>query len=324
MRRIHVYCLLLTILFAPAIAQGEKNTMELFYKNLPVLVTGGCGFIGSHIVTELVSLGANVTILDNLSTGSLANIEHVKNKVTVIQKSITDKNACIEAAHGKKVIFHLAAFISVPQSMEQPYLCHEINVDGTVNMLEAARINSVERFVFSSSAAVYGFANGTCSEQTPTDPQSPYGFSKLIGEYYCKQYALNFGIKTAILRYFNVWGERQNPNGSYAAVVAKFMDQMKHNAPITIFGDGKQTRDFVPVRKVAHANLILSMLAPANAGQIFNIGTGTSITLLELIDQLKKQFPSYTGDIIFAPTRSGDLKYSAANCSKYYSLVQNQ
>jgi UDP-glucose 4-epimerase len=297
--------------------------MDVFYRDTPVLITGGCGFIGSHIATQLVELGAQVTILDDLSTGSLNNIAHIKDKVTVIQKSILDKQACMEAAKDKKVIFHLAAFISVPQSLAQPDECYSINIDGTVNVLEAARKYGVERLVFSSSAAVYGPANYICTENTKTDPQSPYGYSKLIGELLCQQYAKNFGVNAVSLRYFNVWGERQNPNGAYAAVVAKFMDQMRNNLPITIFGDGMQTRDFVPVSKVAQANLMLGMLAPSVAGNVYNIATGKSITLLELIDQLKKEFPTYQTQINFVPARAGDIKFSTADCSKYFSLVNS-
>ena len=189
-------------------------------------------------------------------------------------------------------------------------------------MLDAARMNGVERFVFSSSAAVYGSQEGICSEDMPCAPNSPYGFSKRIGELYCQQFATNFGMHTAILRYFNVYGDRQNPNGAYAAVVAKFKDLMRHNKQITIFGDGQQTRDFISVTDVADANLLLGMYAHQVAGNIFNIATGKSINLLELVELLKKEFPTHTGDTIFAPARSGDIKHSSADCSKYQSLAR--
>ena len=299
----------------------ETQTMHTFYKDLPCVITGGCGFIGSHVATELVHLGAHVTIIDDLSTGNLENIAHIKDRVNFIQASITNSAACLDATKDAAIIFHLAAFISVPQSMEQPYLCHAINIDGTMNILEAARVNGVKRVVFSSSSAVYGNAEDLCSELTPCNPESPYGYSKLIGELYCQQYAKNFGINTVILRYFNVWGDRQNPNGSYAAVVAKFMQQMRHNLPITIFGDGLQTRDFVPVAQVVQANLKLGMLAHTIPGNIFNVATGKSITLLDLVNQLKNDFPHYQGNINFAPARQGDLKYSMAQCKKYYSVA---
>ncbi len=302
--------------------QRGSIDMEHFYRGTSVLVAGGCGFIGSHLAATLVTLGADVTVIDDLSTGSKDNIENIKHNITFMQASITDQQACIEATKDKKIVFHLAAFISVPQSVKEPHVCHHINVDGTFNLLEAARINGVERFVFSSSAAVYGCQEGICSEDMPCSPESPYGFSKQIGELYCKQFAQQFGINTVALRYFNVYGDRQNPHGHYAAVVAKFKHQMKHNLPITIFGDGTQTRDFIPVDKVAEANLRLGMLPGAQMnGDIFNIATGNSINLLELIELLRQEFPAYAENIIFAPARPGDLKYSQADISKYLSAI---
>lgn len=295
--------------------------MKNFYKDLPVLVTGGAGFIGSHIAEELVNLGAKVTIIDDFSSGSLLNLQNLKGKFKLICKSITDMSSCLEATKGQKVIFHLAAFISVPESIAKPDLCHKVNVDGTFNILEAARINKVERLVFSSSAATYGPATEICKEDMIPNPQSPYGTTKLIGEYYFKQYATNYGLKTIVLRYFNVYGDRQNPNGAYAAVVAKFSDLMKNNKQITIFGDGLQTRDFVPVKRVAQANLTVAMLDQKYMnGQIFNVGTGKSITLLELVDMLKNKFSGYNQDIKFMPARDGDIKYSMADCSKFLNL----
>src|SRR5579885_1849878 len=175
--------------------------MNYNYKDLPVLVTGGCGFIGSHLAETLVKMGAYVTILDSCSTGSTKNVDAFKDNVIVINKSITDPHACLEATHGKKIVFHLAALVSVPLSVENPSLCNQINVEGTFNLLEASRLNGVERFVFSSSAAVYGNHQGLCSETMECKPQSPYGFSKLMGELYCKQYATIYGLKTVSLRY---------------------------------------------------------------------------------------------------------------------------
>lgn len=297
--------------------------MKLDYKNMPVLVTGGCGFIGSYVAEKLVEHGAHVTILDDLSTGSLKNIKNIKHDVTFIQESITNYTACLIATKNKKIIFHLAAFISVPESIKKPLLCHHINVDGTFNLLEAARINTVDRFIFSSSSAVYGKHEGACSEKTACNPESPYGFSKQIGELYCKQYAHNFGLKTVALRYFNVFGDRQNPNGNYAAVVAKFKQQMEQNMPITIFGDGSQTRDFIPVEQVANANLTVAMLDTDQMnGNIFNIATGKNISLRSLIEQLKTHFPSYNQPIHFAKGRPGDIQHSQANCSKYYHIAR--
>ena len=210
----------------------------------------------------------------------------------------------------------------VPQSLEEPDVCHAINVGGTFNLLEAARRNGVKRFIFSSSSAVYGPALATCNEQTSCNPTSPYGFSKLIGEYLCKQYAVNAGTETVCMRYFNVYGDRQNPNGQYAAVVAKFKDSMANNRPITVFGDGLQTRDFVSVEQVAHTNLLLG-LQPADvvSGEVFNVATGKSITLIELFQLLRKEFPDYMLEPQFAPERAGDIKCSTADCSKLQKIT---
>ncbi len=291
------------------------------YKNMPVLVTGGCGFIGSHLVQKLVEHGAHVTIIDDLSTGSLANIENIQHKVNFIQESIVDFNACMRASKGQKFVFHHAAYISVPGSIENPTTCHEINVMGTWNLLEAARNNTVERFLFASSAAVYGQREGICTETMQSNPTSPYGLSKLINEMYAHYYAHNYQLNTIGLRYFNVYGANQNPHGAYAAVVTKLRYQMAHNEPITIFGDGTQTRDFISVSEVVEANLTLALLDPVRTqGQIFNIATGTSISLLTLIEQLKKHYPDYTGEIFFQPKRAGDVTHSRADCSKYKTL----
>lgn len=294
---------------------------SVFYA-LPVLITGGCGFIGSHLAEQLVTLGAQVTILDNLSSGSLDNIAHIRDHIKFINASITDKQACLEATRDIKVIFHLAALISVPESVKSPVLCHEVNVDGLFNILEAARANNVKRVVFSSSAAVYGNTEAIISETAQCNPGSPYGFTKRVGELLCQQYSTVYGLETVILRYFNVWGPRQNPNGSYAAVVAKFTDQMSHNLPITIYGDGLQTRDFIHIGSIVNANLTLGS-AHVPSGEIFNIGTGKSINLLELIEHLRSQFPNYSGVINFEPSRPGDLKNSRADCTKYYTLLNH-
>lgn len=299
-----------------------KEIMNQYYKSKKVLVTGGCGFIGSHLVETLVNYGAHVTILDDLSTGSLENIQSCRDNITLIQGSITDKRICQAAVADNTHVFHLAAFISVPQSLENPSACHTINIDGTFNILEASQNARVQRFIFSSSSAVYGTPNGKCSEQAPCKPESPYGFSKLIGEELCLQFNHCYGLETVALRYFNVFGDRQNPDGQYAAVVAKFTDLMKQNRPITIFGDGLQTRDFVPVDQVVTANLLVGM-APSNTlkERIFNVATGTSITLLELFEQLKKRFPSYHLAPQFLPARSGDIKESYADCSRLSGLL---
>ncbi len=293
--------------------------------NVPVLVTGGCGFIGSHLVEQLVACGAQVTILDNCSTGTSKNIAHLQHKVRLLHASVYDFATCVEAVQGIKIVFHLAAFISVPLSLENPTLCHETNILGTLNLLEASRRAGVERFIFSSSSAVYGSQQGLCRETMPLAPASPYGYSKWIGELACQQYARCFGLNTICLRYFNVYGARQNPHAAYAAVVAKFKYQMSHNLPITIFGDGTQTRDFIPVEQVVRANLFFALAEPIVLnGAAYNIATGKSINLFELVDLLKKEFPDYNGPIVFEPARPGDVLHVSADCSAYQAITSDQ
>jgi nucleoside-diphosphate-sugar epimerase len=292
-----------------------------FFSGLTVLVTGGAGFIGSHIVEKLVNLGAHVTVLDNLSTGSLDNLQNVKGHFNFIHGDINNFEDCRKACAGQKIVFHLAAKISVAESIKNPAPCYETNVVGTLHMLQACVAQNVQRFVFSSSAAVYGAQENPCHEEMVCRPESPYGTSKLLGELLCKDFYQQHNLETVCLRYFNVYGERQNPNGTYAAVVAAFKNCMQKQKPITIFGDGMQTRDFISVDEVANANITLAA-AQKNlvAGQIFNIGTGTSITLLELIEKLKKDFPGYQEPIEFLPARTGDIKHSQAVCEKYKNI----
>ena len=297
------------------------DNLAHLYKGVPVLVTGGCGFIGSHLVEELVLCGADVTIIDNLSSGNQDNISTVADKVTFIYGDITDFATCLQATCNKKIIFHLAAFISVPASTINPYECHCTNILGTNNVLETARINNVERFVFSSTCAVYGESDTQCSEEEKTAPASPYGFSKLVGETLCKEYCQVFGMETAIMRYFNVYGPRQNPHSSYAGVVAKFTHNMEHNLPLTIFGDGMQTRDYVPVNTIVQANMLLGICDKQYVqAEVFNIASGNSINLLELIDILGQNYPAYDNEILFMPDRPGDIKHIAADNSKYKKL----
>lgn len=291
---------------------------------MPVCVTGGAGFIGSHVVEQLINLGAHVTVLDNLSSGNVENLRPwLPGPVRFIQGSIADYQACLHATQNAKIVFHLAALVSVQESVQSPLLCHTQNVTGTATLLEACRVNKVERFVFSSSSAVYGNLEGVASETSPCSPLSPYGWSKLMGETLCKEYAQLHGLQTVCLRYFNVYGPRQNPHGSYAAVVPKFLHQLANNLPITIFGDGSQTRDFIAVQDVAKANLTLALLSKEQMqGSAFNIGTGKSVTLLELIEQLKAQHPQSTSQVQFLPARTGDIVHSSADCRKYQQVVR--
>ena len=297
------------------------HSVQEFYTNRAVLVTGGAGFIGSHIVDLLVNYGAQVTVLDNLSTGNLANLATVLSAIQFIKGNITDFQTCLEATQNQSVIFHCAALVSVPESVASPQICHEINVHGLNNILEAARINNVERVLFSSSSAVYGAQEEPCGEEMVCKPTSPYGFSKLMGELYCQQYYQVYGLPTLCLRYFNVYGPRQKHEGPYSSIMAKLQHQLAHNQPITLFGDGSQTRDFVSVEKVAAANIQLATSKTICTGQAINIAQGVSMSLLELIKQLKQKFPDYKHPIAFGPPRPGDIQHSQADCTKLQSLL---
>ncbi len=292
-----------------------------FYQQKSVLVTGGAGFIGSHLVEALVHAGANVSVLDNLSTGTLDNLNAVLNHVTFIQGDITSFSSCLAATQNQQIVFHCAAMISVSESMNRPRNCMKTNVQGTANLLEAARINRIERVVFSSSAAIYGPVDGACSETLPQKPQSMYGFSKQLGEQLCKQYCEYFNLRSICLRYFNVYGNRQNPTSPYAGVRAIFDHAFKNNLPITIYGDGNQTRDFISVKDVVKANLSLAQLSSNELnGQAVNIATGTSNSLNNLLVEFKKNHPDYSQTITYQPARAGDIKYSKALIEKYRKL----
>lgn len=297
--------------------------MNNFYTNKKVLVTGGAGFIGSYLVEQLVLQGAQVTILDNFSTGSYENIATLKDIVTIISGSITDTAICLQATEKQDIIFHCAALVAVPISFDDPQKCYAINVQGTFNMLEAARRNHVQRFIFSSSAAVYGAQEKPCDETMSCSPLSPYGFSKVMGELLCQQYSCVYKMATLSLRYFNVFGHRQNAQQPHAGIVATLRHKMANNLPITIFGDGLQQRDFIAVDNIVQANLELAAL-PHHLlnGRAINIATGKSITLQELIKNLCTEFHNYNQPILYRQEREGDIRYSSADCRLYQQLKQ--
>jgi nucleoside-diphosphate-sugar epimerase len=295
-----------------------------FYLNKQVLITGGAGFIGSHLAEKLLELGAKVTVLDNLSSGNLENLKLIKNQINFVNGDIRSAKTCNLVSQNQQIVFHQAAFVSAAKSVETPYECYEINVHGTLNVLNAACQNQTEKLLFASSAAVYGNTNQICHEDLECDPESPYGASKLTGEKYCQQYSKLYGLQTLALRYFNVWGERQDPDGSYAAAVAKFKDNLKNNLPITIYGDGHQTRDFIHVSQIVQANLVLAMLDKSQLnGQAINIATGESQSLLKMLETLKVSYPQYQAPIKFMPARAGDIKHSFANTQKFSALSQD-
>jgi len=296
--------------------------LQRFYEKKRVLVTGGAGFIGSHLAERLVQLGARVTILDNFSSGKLANLKNVAHAITILYADIRATYSCVKATSNQDIVFHLASFVSVPESLKNPELCYATNLNGTTNLLDACKKNNVKTFIFSSSSAVYGNKNGLCGEEDIPSPLSPYASSKNESEQTCMQFAHLYNMNIASLRYFNVYGDRQNPHGSYAAVVAKFTHQLLQGQPLTIFGDGKQTRDFVHVSKAVDANLNLGIRSDLH-GDIFNVASGKSVSLLQLIEQLEAELQIKRTEIVFQPARDGDILHSQANCQKYQKMVQS-
>ena len=282
------------------------------------LVTGGAGFIGSHIVKELVRQGQKVTVLDDLSGGKLENLVSVQDKITFIKGDICNFSTVLEACQGTHFVLHLAALISVAESMAKPQETAQINVQGTVNVLEAARQCGVKRVVFSSSAAVYGTRPELpYKETTPIDCQSPYAWSKQAGAELCQLYTKAYGLEAVALRYFNVFGPGQNPNSAYAAVIAKFMQLAVENQPLGIDWDGLQSRDFVSVKDVVQANLLAAMKGVP--GEIYNVASGRTYTLLELADTIEK-VSGRKLERISRPKRPGDVHESSADITKISAL----
>jgi len=276
------------------------------------LVTGGAGFIGSHTVEELVKRGHRVVVLDDLSTGKISNIAEVGSKIELMRESITNLNAVREACRGVDCIVHLAAQTSVPRSVKDPIETNLINVNGTLNVLVAARDAKVKRVVFASSCAVYGIASLLpIPESTGLAPISPYGLSKQVGEAYGRVFQDLHGLEFVSLRYFNVFGPRQDPGSPYSGVLSIFNAALLAGTPITIYGDGEQSRDFVYVQNVVDA--ILQSAEATNApGLILNIGTGNRYTLNQTLTVLEK-ITGRPARAIHAAPREGDIRDSQAD-----------
>jgi len=272
-----------------------------------VLVTGGAGFIGSHIVEHFQGK-AEVRVLDNLRSGfkhNLAGLEH-----ELIEGSILDRDLVRQAVHGVDYVFHLAAMISVPESMQKPIECTEINTNGTLVVLEEAAKAKVKKLVLSSSAAIYGDNPVVPKVETMfPEPKSPYAITKLDGEYYCKMFTAEGRLQTACLRYFNVFGPRQDPKSQYAAAVPIFIDRALKHEPIAIYGDGEQTRDFIFVKDIAAANAYFATQSPATG--VFNVAYGGKISINDLATTICKLTGSRS-EIKHAPERAGDVRHSMA------------
>lgn len=285
------------------------------------LVTGGAGFIGSNIAEELVKRGYAVRIIDNFLTGKRENISSFLDKIELIEGDIRDYDACNRALEGVDFVLHQAALPSVPRSIEDPLLTTEINIKGTLNILLASREAKVKGFVFASSSSVYG-DDPTLPKKEGTlgNPLSPYAISKLVGEKYCRVFSQIFGLSTVCLRYFNIFGPRQDPSSQYAAVIPNFITRMLKGESPTIFGDGEQSRDFTYISNVVEANILASR-AKGVSGEVFNIACGEKTTVNSLVSNLNEILkeeisPSYD------EARSGDVRHSFADISEARKMLK--
>ena len=283
-------------------------------KNKRVAITGGAGFIGSNLAHELAT-DNTVIIIDDLSTGRIENIAGLTDKenVTFIQASILDLHLLVGVFNGVDFVFHQAAIPSVPRSIEEPLSTNEVNITGTLNVLIAARDNNIKKVIFASSSSVYGNTPTLpkIEDMTP-NPQSPYALTKLVGEYYCHIFHEIYHLPTICLRYFNIYGPRQNPNSQYAAVIPRFISMVSQGKSPTIYGDGDQTRDFTFIRDAIRANIIA---AESNATGIFNVGTGGNTTINGLAEAIIKSMSKNLQPIYQEP-RAGDIRDSLADISK--------
>lgn len=279
------------------------------------LVTGGAGFIGSHIVRRLVAMGEAVRILDNFSFGKRENLRGLEDEVEVVAGDLLHQTELQKAMKGVEVVFHQAAIRSVPFSIENPSLVNRINVEGTLNVLVAAREAGVRRVVYASSSSVYGNAKTLPkSEEHIPMPLSPYAVSKLTGEYYCKVFTELYGLETVSLRYFNVYGPGQDPNSQYAAVIPRFVCWALQGHPLEVHGDGLQSRDFTYIDNVVAANL-LAAESPEADGGVFNVGQGKTYSLLDLVDLLRRILGREL-QWFHTQGRAGDVRSSLAGISR--------
>ena len=279
------------------------------------LVTGGAGFIGSNIVAELVRRGQSVRVLDDFSSGRPENIVDIKDKIEVVRGDIRDREAVRNCVKDVDYVIHQAAIPSVEVSVRRPVESSEVNINGTIHLLEESKRAGVKRFVFASSAAVYGdLPDLPKSEDSRKKTLSPYAAAKLVGEYYCKMYYELYGLQTVCLRYFNVFGPNQDPASEYAAVIPKFIQALLSDSTPKIFGDGLQSRDFIYISDVVSANL-KAIEARDVAGESFNIAGGKQINLLDLLNSLKDILKKEVKPV-FEDEKPGDIRHSVADVSK--------
>jgi UDP-glucose 4-epimerase len=287
---------------------------------MKTLVTGGAGFIGSHLVRALLERGDRVVVLDNFASGRRSNLDELAGDMELVEGDLRSYERVHAAMDGVELVFHEGALPSVPRSVQDPLTTNEVNVSGTLNVLLAARDEGVRRVVFASSSSVYGDADGFPRDESQRpQPLSPYGVAKLAAESYCRAFWQVYGLETVSLRYFNVFGPRQDPNSQYAAVVPRFVARLLEGQPPVIYGDGNQSRDFTYVGNVVAGNL-LAASAPDVAGAVLNVATGGSLTVNELSGAIQE---SLGVDIepVYEPARVGEIEHSAADISRAGQLL---
>lgn len=292
------------------------------WRGVSVLVTGGAGFIGSHLVDKLVQLGAKVKVLDDFSTGKRENIAHLLDgKLELIEGSLTDAETVRRAVEGVEVVFHQGALPSVARSVEDPLTTHQVNATGTLLLLLASRDAGVGRVVFASSSSIYGDTPTLPKREDMTpNPKSPYALSKLIGEHLCRLFWELYGLETVSLRYFNIFGPRQDPASQYAAVIPRFVTALLKGERPVIYGDGEQTRDFTFVENCIQANL-LAATKPNVAGEVFNVGAGVQTSVNDLFRLIRSLIGADDIEPIYAPPRPGDVRHSLAEITKAERLL---
>ena len=285
------------------------------------LVTGGAGFIGSNLVDGLLSQGYRVRVLDNLSTGKKDNLAKAWSEIDFLKGDLRCEKDIQKAVRKVSYVFHMGAIANVPQSVEQPFVTHEVNVTGTFRLLQASREAGVKRFVFTSSSSIYGETNKfpTTEEDLPR-PESPYAASKIMGEYYCRNFSTLYGLETVMLRYFNVFGPRQNPKSRYACVIPIFLKCFLEKVPVQVHWDGKQSRDFVYVNDVVAANL-LAMKKGGISGEAFNIGSHSEARVIDCLTGIQKILGVKRAKVHHTPKRAGDVRRTFADIGKAKRLL---
>jgi len=287
------------------------------------LVTGGAGFIGSHIVERLVQDGAQVRVVDNLSTGRIERLEHLLSAIEFVEGDLANESTANEAVDGMDFVVHQAAIPSVQRSLSDPIATNRANVVGTLNLLESCRRVGVRRFVYAASSSAYGNTEVLPKqEDMAPNPMSPYALQKYVGERYCKLYFELYGLETISLRYFNVFGPGQDPHSEYSAVIPKFINCLLNNQPITIYGDGEQSRDFTFIENVIEANM-LALSAAAVGGQMCNVGCGERISLNRLVVLLEREIAG-SARVIHVEPKLGDVRHSLAAVDRAGALLNYQ